>query len=199
VIAHYVQSKKAARRAGLYFIFQKKTIAMDGTIWIAIFIIGIILLIVFGVTILSISQTRKQFAHLEMQLDETGRQNDCIFDKKEVGRKRAIGLDSTKKKLGYVSLRDSGIETAIFDLSMVQSTEIFMLGNKTITVQKSGSHKTAEHIRQIVLALNRKHHEIGSMVFYDDTEDSVMDMQDKKKKAQEWKELVDSLIKTTSL
>lgn len=168
---------------------------MSETIWIAIGIIAIIILIIGLVTVYSINISRKQKELLLGSLNEALRSRHLNADRSEYFRNRVIALDGRAEALIYVTTNEDGSRSEIIDLAEVRHCNVMNIGNKTVTTGKSGKKTTEEHINEIHLELSGPTMEPASIMFYSEIQDGLSELLDNRKKAETWKQLINSMIK----
>src|SRR5688572_4687618 len=123
---------------------------MDGTMWIALGIVGSLTLIVILITIKSRSQALKRKVAMLDTFNRIVAEERLVIHQKEVLKNRILAIDEADTTLIFVQ-NHSEIRYDIIQLTMINDCKIKCLGSKITQKQKNGQSKSEEHISEIVL------------------------------------------------
>jgi len=167
---------------------------MNETLVITIIILLCITLAIAAMMYKTKKEARKQLNLLKDKLATAAQQDKLLFDKQETYRNRIVALDSTKKVLVYIQLKDGETSYDIVPLKQVSGCKVMYMGNKIPIADGKGNAKTEQHVTEVILQLYAGSATIAAICFYSEIEDGLMEKLALSVKANEWCEQLNKLL-----
>jgi type II secretory pathway pseudopilin PulG len=172
---------------------------MSTTTLIAIAIILSIALIVAAIVTKASNKAKKKKSQLQNEINKVAQEANLQVTQTQNYRNRMVALDETSGYVVYAWYADNAYQSQVTDLSKVNKWELVKVGNKITETSPNGKKTVEEHVREIQLQLHTRDNTVCSIVFYNEMEDSSLDMLIHKQTAEEWKKRIEQLSKATML
>lgn len=161
---------------------------MDGTLFIAMAMVLVIIMAVLAFVLVARQQAKKENQKITQQLKNIAERHNLEIGHKEKLRSRIIAMDKNRTTLLYF---DSKIDLHhLLSLAEITGVTVEKKGKNISTKVNSGKSSAEEHIDSIELAIRMQNKETISLPFYIEIYDGILEMLPLKAKAEKWKELI---------
>lgn len=169
---------------------------MDGTILIALVIMGFIALIVAIVTMKSQQQTAKRKVEMLDVFNRIVLEEKLNISNKEILRHSIFGIDEVQKVLLVVQ-NHNDVQYDIIRLNVINDCHVKRSGTRITEQKKSGKKVSEEHINQVFLSLTLESKPVVDILVYSELHDGILEKQNLTVVAEKWKDIVRRILVTS--
>ncbi|RYD56244.1 MAG: hypothetical protein EOP56_12995 [Sphingobacteriales bacterium] len=162
---------------------------MDGTLLIALAIVGFIALIVAAVTIKSQKQAAKRKSDMLDVFNRIVAEEQLTISQKEMLKHRIFGIDELKMVLIVVQSNED-VHYDIIQLSLLTGCHLKHGGTKITERSKSGKRTSEEHVSEIFLSLTLENKAVIDIPVYKELYDGILEKQNLAKFGERWQGII---------
>jgi hypothetical protein len=162
----------------------------------AILVAAILVGVVVAICLLLISihnkHKREAMNNLLKHFSQLGTENNLNFSGQEVLNNCVLGLDGVNRKILVVTREDGFYTSFMIDLNEVKSCTVKKLYG-TIRVGDLKHHKLDQHLEKIVLQFEFNRKPSVEIVFYNNADNHIYEIQDLEQKARHWEAILSKM------
>ncbi len=162
---------------------------MDGTMWIAIGIVGFITLMMVLVAIKSKSVATKRKLEMLDTFNRIVADEKLFISQKEILNNKILAIDETQKIAVFV-VNHGEVKYDIIQLEMISDCKIKSIGSKLTEKKKNGRTMSEEYINEIYLSLIAANKSVKDVPIYNEVQDGVLEKMTLIDVADKWRSII---------
>ena len=164
------------------------------TIIIAIVIVAIVGLIIWGLVSIHNRQTRKTVADLLGRFGDSAKKENLEITKREILGHVIIGLDDVRNKMMILKRTGDEYHKLVIDLNEVRDCSKQKVYHK-IDISMGKKEKYENHVEMVVLGFDFPcQHKKENIIFYDSGVHGLRDLAEAEQKATEWESAIKKIV-----
>lgn len=162
---------------------------MDGTMWIAIVIVGFITLMMVLVAIKSKSVATKRKLEMLDTFNRIVADEKLFISQKEILNNKILAIDETQKIAVFV-VNHGEVKYDIIQLEMISDCKIKSMGSKLTEKKKNGRTMSEEYVNEIYLSLIAANKSVKDVPIYNEVQDGVLEKMTLIDVADKWRSII---------
>lgn len=162
---------------------------MDGTMWIALGIVGFIVFVVILVAMKFKSKAVKRKLEMLDTFNRIVAGEKLVISQKEMLSNKILAIDETKKIAVFV-VNHEEVQYDIIELSMIDDCKIKSMGSKMTEKKKNGRTITEEYVNEVYLSLTAANKSVKDVPIYNEVHDGVLEKMTLTSVAKKWREII---------
>lgn len=166
---------------------------MNGTMWIALGIVGFITLIVILVAIKSKSMATKRELKMLDIFNRIVADEKLIVTQKEILGNKILAIDEVQKIAVFV-LNTGDVQYDIIQLAMINDCKIKSTGSRVVEKKKNGQTKAEEYVNEVSLSLIAANNSVKDVQIYNEVHDGILEKMALIAIAEKWRGILSANI-----
>lgn len=166
---------------------------MNGTMWIALGIVGFITLIIILVAIKSKSMATNRKLEMLDTFNRIVADEKLIITQKEILSNKILAIDEARKIAVFV-VNVGEVQYDIVQLEMINVCKIKSTGSRVIEKKKNGQAKTEEYVNEVCLSLIAANNSVKDVRIYNEAQDGILEKMPLIAIAEKWRGILSANI-----
>lgn len=166
---------------------------MNGTILIALGIVGPIAIIVALIAINSKREAAKRKSELLETFNRIVAEQNLTISVRDILKHRILAMDMVRGTLIFVQ-NHGEVKYDLIQLAMIDDCKIKRLGTRITEEKKSGRSVSEEHINEISLSLISAGKQVIDIPVYSELQDGLLERMDLAGVAEKWRNIIHNAL-----